>query len=192
MPFLETWPCSEVMACSDVYSVPASRRTVTWENWPPHQVSWQSYWFVSLVQYSHDIFHKLLYGAEHLFPSIFTLLEECHLFPIKDTATTVHIRVSQGNTGRPGMCLRLSEITSKALNRCSMISWKVDAVTDSRLPMAGQAHRLPPVPVSCGPQPTTQNPAECSISKVNGYLATRADQKGWGRRQHHILENSFP
>ena len=39
------------------------------------------------------------------------------------------------------MCLRLSEMPSKALHRCSRISWKADAVTDSRLPLAGRAHR---------------------------------------------------
>lgn len=52
--------------------------------------------------------------AEHLLPSVFTLLRVCHPFTIKDTVTTAHTRITQWNTGRPGMCFKLSEITSKA------------------------------------------------------------------------------
>lgn len=36
-------------------------------------------------------------------------------------------------------------------------------------------------PVSRGPRLTAQNPGECSLSKVNRCLTTRAGQLGWGR-----------
>ena len=35
--------------------------------------------------------------------------------------------------------------------------------------------------MSCWPQLTAQNPAECSVSKVNNCSVTRVDKLGWGR-----------
>lgn len=106
-------PYPEVTTCSGIYSMPTSTRSIMWEDWPLPQMSWQSHWLVSLSQYSHYIFHRL-HHSRTPFPGIFTLLRVCHLFTIKDTVTVAHTGITQGNTGRPGMCFKLSEVTGKA------------------------------------------------------------------------------
>ena len=73
--------------------------------------------------------------AKHLLPSSFPLLKVCHLFTVK-TSTAAHTRTFPGNAGRPGTCLKLLEIPSRASHRCSRISWKVDPAAGGRPPMA--------------------------------------------------------
>lgn len=58
----------------------------------------------------------------------------------------------------------------------------MDPEAGSRLSVAVRAPQLClREPVSSWPQPTAQNPAECSVFKVNSCSVARVDQLGWGR-----------
>lgn len=112
----QKWTISWSDDCSGVYLMPTSTRSVMWEDWPlprcPDRVIGLYHWPNILTTFSTDFIL-----AEHLLPRVFTLLRVFHLFTIKDTVPTAHARITQGNTGRPGMCPKLSEITRKASHR---------------------------------------------------------------------------
>lgn len=155
--------CPQVTSCSGIYSVATSTRSVTREDWPPPQVTWGC-WLLSLVQCSHYLVHRSHQGQNtfYLAPSRFlkyvvslkskTQLPEC---PPRSPRRT------QGG-------LRLSDIASSTLHRCSRISWKVGGVAGSR-PSRAHCSQLCPLTASVQwAQIIIQNPTECSVSMVTG------------------------
>lgn len=59
--FSRKWTMSGVMTCLGLYAMLTRTSSVTGEDWPPPQVAQRSHGLVSLVQYSHCIFHRLHY-----------------------------------------------------------------------------------------------------------------------------------
>lgn len=110
--FPESQARPEGVTCSGVHSVPTSTIFVTWEDWPLPQVVWQSHWLVSLVQYSHYIFHRLPHGQNTVCLVSSQTLKQVMFYYQKHHHHNTYQDLP-GTARRTGTCLRLSEITAE-------------------------------------------------------------------------------
>ena len=96
---------------------------ITWEDWSSNPGGIRA--FLALVIGSKLSLYSLqtLWWAEFFVSSNFTLKMQCP-FTIK-AIIAEHTRISQGVSGRAGMCLKLPAITSKAPLWCSKTNWKM-------------------------------------------------------------------
>lgn len=122
--------------------------------------------------------------AEHLSASSFPL-KVCWLFTIK-TTIAAHTKVSQGNPESSGTVSSFQTSSAEHPIAALAPAGKTFWGQAEGPPWVGRAPQLYLcLPMSCGPQLSTQNPGECSISNTNKCLATRTDHSwaGGGRGQ---------
>lgn len=120
--------------------------------------------------------------AEHLLASSFPFLKVCWLFTMK-TPIAALTRVSQGNPRSPGTVSSFqtspAEHPTAAPGPAGNTCWGQAAGPPWIQRAPGLCLQLP---MSWGPQLTTRNPVECSVSNAGNCLATRTDHPlGWGR-----------